>query len=225
MEENKNIDIDKDIHPEQILTMISGIIPNTKYFDGRFDLLQVQIDEIRRNQEIDRNQLRDFKLDVDRRFNETSSKFDQINKGIDDFKYSIDKRFEQVDKRIDDFKSNVDDRFRQVDKRFEQVDRRFDQVDDRFEQVDKRFEQVDKRFEQVDRRFDQVDDRFEQVDKRFDQVDKRFEQMIASIDKLSDKLEFRDRDQRSFTLKMFTIAIMVSVLGVLGAFFKILGIF
>ena len=158
MEENKNIDIDKDIHPEQILTMISGIIPNTKYFDGRFDLLQVQIDEIRRNQEIDRNQLRDFKLDVDRRFNETSSKFDQINKGIDDFKYSIDKRFEQVDKR-------------------------------------------------------------------FDQVDKRFEQMIASIDKLSDKLEFRDRDQRSFTLKMFTIAIMVSVLGVLGAFFKIIGIF
>ena len=165
MEENKNIGIDKDIHPEQILTMISGIIPNTKYFDGRFDLLQVQINEIRRNQEIDREQVRDFKLDVDRRFNETSGKFDQIYK------------------RIDDFKSNVDDRFKQVDLRFEQVD------------------------------------------KRFEQVDKRFEQMIASIDKLSDKLEFRDRDQRSFTLKMFTIAIMVSVLGVLGAFFKIIGIF
>ena len=200
MEENKNINIDKDIHPEQILTMIAGIIPNTKYFDGRFDLLQVQINEIRRNQEIDREQVRDFKLDVDRRFNETSGKFDQIYK------------------RIDDFKSDVDDRFRQVDKRFEQVDKRFEQVDDRFKQVDKRFEQVDKRF-------DLVDLRFEQVDKRFEQMDKRFEQMIASIDKLSDKLEFRDRDQRGFTLKMFTIAIMVSVLGVLGAFFKIIGIF
>ena len=156
--EDLNKNLEKDIHPEQILTMISGIIPNTKYFDGRFDLLQVQINEIRRNQEIDREQARDFKLDVDRRFNETSGKFDQIYK------------------RIDDFKSNVDDRFRQVDLRFEQVD-------------------------------------------------KRFEQMIASLDKLSDKLEFRDRDQRSFTLKMFTIAIMVSVLGVLGAFFKIIGIF
>ena len=193
MEENKNIDIDKDIHPEQILTMMSGIIPNTKYFDGRFDLLQVQINEIRRNQEIDREQVRDFKLDVDRRFNETSGKFDHVYKIIDDFKSNVDKRFEQVDKR--------------------------------FEQVDKRFEQVDKRFEQVDKRFDLVDDRFEQVDKRFEQMDRRFEQMIASIDKLSDKLEFRDRDQRSFTLKMFTIAIMVSVLGVLGAFFKIIGIF
>ena len=170
--EDLNKNLEKDIHPEQILTMISGIIPNTKYFDGRFDLLQVQINEIRRNQEIDREQARDFKLDVDRRFNETSGKFDQIYK------------------RIDDFKSNVDDRFKQVDLRFEQVDKRF-----------------------------------EQVDKRFEQVDKRFEQMIASIDKLSDKLEFRDRDQRSFTLKMFTIAIMVSVLGVLGAFFKIIGIF
>ena len=186
MEENKNIDIDKDIHPGQILTMIAGIIPNTKYFDGRFDLLQVQINEIRRNQEIDREQVRDFKLDVDRRFNETSGKFDHVYKIIDDFKSNVDKRFEQVDKR-------------------------FEQVDDRFRQVDLRFEQVDKRFEQID--------------KRFEQVDKRFEQMIASIDKLSDKLEFRDRDQRSFTLKMFTIAIMVSVLGVLGAFFKILGIF
>ena len=198
--EDLNKNLEKDIHPEQILTMISGIIPNTKYFDGRFDLLQVQINEIRRNQEIDREQVRDFKLDVDRRFNETSGKFDQIYK------------------RIDDFKSNVDDRFRQVDLRFEQVDKRFDLVDKRFEQVDDRFKQVDKRFEQVDKRF-------EQMDKRFEQVDKRFEQMIASIDKLSDKLEFRDRDQRSFTLKMFTIAIMVSVLGVLGAFFKIIGIF
>ena len=177
--EDLNKNLEKDIHPEQILTMIAGIIPNTKYFESRFDLLQVQINEIRRNQEIDREQVRDFKLDVDRRFNETSGKFDQIYK------------------RIDDFKSNVDDRFRQVDMRFEQVDKRFDLVDLRFEQVDKRFEQVDK----------------------------RFEQMIASIDKLSDKLEFRDKDQRSFTLKMFTIAIMVSVLGVLGAFFKIIGIF
>ncbi len=145
MEENKNIGIDKDIHPEQILTMISGIIPNTKYFESRFDLLQVQINEIRRNQEIDREQVRDFKLDVDRRFNETSGKFDQIYK------------------RIDDFKSNVDDRFRQVDLRFEQVDKRFDLVDLRFEQVDKRFDLVDLRFEQVDKRFEQVDKRFEQI--------------------------------------------------------------
>ena len=81
----------------------------------------------------------------------------------------------------------------------------------------------------VDRRFDsmkeQVDKRFEQVDKRFEQVDKRFEQVIASIDRLGDKLDYRDEKQRAFTIRMFTIAITISVLGVLGAFLKSLGVF
>ena len=70
-----------------------------------------------------------------------------------------------------------------------------------------------------------VDKRFEQVDKRFEQVDKRFEQIIASIDRLGDKLEHRDENQRSFTLRMFTIAISISIIGVLGAFLKSLGVF
>jgi putative heme iron utilization protein len=81
----------------------------------------------------------------------------------------------------------------------------------------------------VDKRFDNIktdmDKRFEQVDKRFEQVDKRFEQIIASIDRLGDKLEHRDENQRSFTLRMFTIAISISIIGVLGAFLKSLGVF
>ena len=81
----------------------------------------------------------------------------------------------------------------------------------------------------VDKRFDNIktdmDKRFEQVDRRFEQVDKRFEQIIASIDRLGDKLEHRDENQRSFTLRMFTIAISISIIGVLGAFLKSLGIF
>jgi hypothetical protein len=66
------------------------------------------------------------------------------------------------------------------------------------------------------------------VDKRFDAVksdmDKRFEQVIASIDRLGDKLEHRDEKQRAFTLRMFTIAISISILGALGAFLKSLGV-
>jgi len=81
----------------------------------------------------------------------------------------------------------------------------------------------------VDKRFDNIktdmDKRFEQVDRRFEQVDKRFEQIIASIDRLGDKLEHRDEKQRSFTLRMFTIAISISIIGVLGAFLKSLGVF
>ena len=80
----------------------------------------------------------------------------------------------------------------------------------------------------VDKRFDAIksdmDKRFEQVDKRFEQVDKRFEQVIASIDRLGDKLEHRDEKQRAFTLRMFTIAIGISILGALGAFLKSLGV-
>ncbi len=70
-----------------------------------------------------------------------------------------------------------------------------------------------------------VDKRFEQVGKRFEQVDKRFEQIINSIDKLADKqaygfekllekLDHRDERQRNFTLRMFTLSITISILGV-----------
>jgi len=72
----------------------------------------------------------------------------------------------------------------------------------------------------MDKRFEQVDKRFEQVDKRFEQVDKRFEQMIVSINRLSDKLDSYDQDHRSFTMRMFSISIMISFLGVLGVFLK-----
>ncbi|SDN51451.1 hypothetical protein SAMN04488516_102361 [Desulfonauticus submarinus] len=174
---------EKNISPTEIQTLIAGIFPNTRYFDARFDLLQVQIDEMKFNQNLFREELKEFKREVK-------------------------EGFENVDKRFDEFKSDVNMRFEQVDKRFEQVDKRFDEfkkdINDRFIQVDKRFEQVDKRFEQVD---------------------KRFEQMIGAIDRLTDRLEYRDRDQRNFTLRMFSISIAVSILGVLGAFLKIMGIF
>ena len=73
----------------------------------------------------------------------------------------------------------------------------------------------------VDKRFDSAKS---DMDKRFEQVDKRFEQVIASIDRLGDKLEYRDEKQRAFTLRMFTIAIGISILGALGAFLKSLGV-
>ena len=69
-----------------------------------------------------------------------------------------------------------------------------------------------------------VNKRFDSVDKRFERVDQRFTQMIASIDRLTDKLDHRDEKQRSFTLRMFTISIGISVAGVLGVFLKIFGV-
>ncbi|MEA1867500.1 MAG: hypothetical protein U9N19_05295, partial [Thermodesulfobacteriota bacterium] len=84
---------------------------------------------------------------------------------------------------------------------------------------------VDKRFDtmqsDVDKRFDTMQS---DMNKRFEQVDKRFEQIIASIDRLGDKLDHRDEKQRYFTIRMFTIAISISILGALGAFLKSLGV-
>jgi len=77
----------------------------------------------------------------------------------------------------------------------------------------------------VDKRFDAVKG---DMDKRFDTMqggmDKRFEQVIASIERLGDKLDYRDEKQRGFTLRMFTIAIAISIFGALGAFLKSMGI-
>ena len=84
---------------------------------------------------------------------------------------------------------------------------------------------MDKRFDSVqtdmDKRFDSVQS---DMDKRFEQVDKRFEQIIASIDRLGDKLDSRDEKQRGFTLRLFTIAIGISILGAMGAFLKSMGV-
>ena len=151
--------------PKDFQAIIAGIFPNTRYFDTRFDLLQVQIDELRRGQESIREEL----------------KF-----------------------------------------RFADVDRRFGEMDRRFADVDRRFGEMDGRFVEMGRRFDEFK---RDVDKRFEQVDKRFEQIIASIDRLADKLEHRDKDQRNFTLRMFSISIAISIFGALGAFLKTMGVF
>ena len=109
---------------------------------------------------------------------------------------------------------------------------RFDHMQDQIDRINTDLRDfrgdVDRRFDSMkadmDNRFGHVDDRFGQVDKRFEQVDKRFEQVIASIDRLGDKLDHRDERQRTFTLRMFTIAISISVLGVLGVFLRSLGV-
>ena len=70
----------------------------------------------------------------------------------------------------------------------------------------------------------QIDDLKDNLKEFRGDVDKRFDQVIASIERLGDKLDYRDEKQRSFTLRMFTVAIGISILGALGAFLKSMGI-
>jgi len=184
--------------------MIAGFIPNTRYFDSRFDLLQVQIDSLQKGQSEVKSQILRLEDQFERRFERS----DEILKG---FKSEVDNRFEKSDQNLNDFKTLVD-------KRFEKADQNLND----FKIL------VDKRFEKADQNLNDfkilVDKRFEQVDKRFDQVDKRFDQMVASIDRLTEKLDHRDEKLRGFTIRMFSIAITLSLLGALGAMLKVIGI-
>ncbi|SPD74036.1 conserved hypothetical protein [uncultured Desulfobacterium sp.] len=120
-------------------------------------------------------------------------------------------RFDHMQYQIDALNNNIKEFRTDVDRRFENIKT---DMNDRFGQIDRRFEDI-----KTD-----MNDRFGQVERRFEQVDKRFEQMIMSIDRLSEKLDQRDERQRNFTLRMFTIAISISIIGVLGAFLKSLGV-
>jgi len=74
--------------------LIAGFFPNTKYFDSRFDLLQVQIDESRRNQEQIKDQLKDFKGDTDKRFDQVDHRFQRLEDKIDNL-------IERIDVKVD----------------------------------------------------------------------------------------------------------------------------
>jgi len=174
----KDLEQQKSISPDS--QMFISMLSNTYSFDSRFDRMQTRIDEMSKNQvtmqqklekvstnqEIMQNQMRDMKIDMDRRFSET---------------------------RVD-----MLDRFSLVDKRFEQVDKRFEQVDKRFEQVDKQLIIIMKK-----------------MDERFDIFDKK-------LDKIGQSQDYRDDRQRRFTLRMFSIAVSISSLSVVGVFLKIM---
>ncbi len=103
MEEKKSKDqeqVETSI-PRDFQALIAGIFTSTKYFDSRFDYLQVQIDELRHNQENIKLSTRDFKQEVDK--NQESIKLQ-----FRDLKYDVDRRFEQVDKRFEQIILSID---------------------------------------------------------------------------------------------------------------------
>ncbi len=122
--------------------MIAGFIPNTRYFDSRFDLLQVQVDLLQKGQSEVKSQIIRLEDQVERRFERS----DEILKG---FKCDVDKRSEQVDGRFSSLKTDMDKRFEKSDQNLNDfrtvVDKRFQQVDDK----------LDKILERIDRRIDE----------------------------------------------------------------------
>jgi len=97
--------------PQEFQSLIAGFFPSTKYFDSRFDLLQVQINESRRNQEQIKDQLKDFKGDTDKRFEQMNKRFEQMNKRFE----QMNKRFEQVDHRFQRLEDKIDNLIERID--------------------------------------------------------------------------------------------------------------
>lgn len=218
--------------PRDAEMIVTAFLPNLKHLESRFDRIDLDI--------------KDLSIGI----KDSNNRLSALEKRFDNFEVQVDKRFDLLSGDLNGFKGDVYRRFELVDKRFEQIDKRFEQVDKRFEQltgdlkefkgdVYRRFELVDKRFEQVDKRFEQltgdlkdfksdVDRRFEQMRSDFKELksdnSKRFDQIAASIERLGDKLDSRDARQRSFTLRMFGIAISISFFGVLGVLVKTFGI-
>ena len=237
----------KDVMSQtDIQMLITGLFPNFRNFESKFDLfLQKQDHEIEKSN--------NFRLDVDRRFTETRNymverfvqidkKFEQVDKKFEESRRDMIERFDQVDKKFEESRRDMIERFDQVDKKFEQVDKKFEEsrrdMIERFDQVDKKFDQVDKKFDHVDKKFDHVDKKFEEsrcdMIQRFELTDKHFEQLFKKVDKLDDRFnmfieannkqsEKRDEIQRKFTMKMFSLAITISIMGVFGSFIKIFG--
>jgi chromosome segregation ATPase len=158
----------------------------------------------------DRNDLniRDMSVGV----KDSNNRLSALEKRFDYFEVQVDKRFDLLTGELRDFKSDSN--------------RRFDQMGNEFKDfkgdVKQRFDEMGNNFKEFK---GEVKQRFEQVDKRFENVDRRFDQIAASIERLGDKLDIRDARQRSFTMRMFGIAISMSFLGVLGVLIKTFGVF
>ena len=90
--------------------LVANIIPTSKYFEVRFDHIQRQVGNIK-------DDIKDFRGDVGKRFDEVKT---------------------DMDKRFDEVKTDMNNRFEQVDKRFEQVISSIERLGDKLDYRDEK---------------------------------------------------------------------------------------
>ena len=197
--------------PHDLEMIVATFLPNLKYLESRFDRNDLNI--------------KDLSIEV----KDSNNRLGALEKRFDYFEVQVDKRFDLLTGELRDFKSDSNRRFDQIGNEFRDfkvdVKQRFDDMGNEFKDfkvdVKQRFDKMGNEFKDFK---GEVKQRFEQVDKRFENVDRRFDQIAASIERLGDKLDVRDARQRSFTMRMFGIAISMSFLGVLGVLIKTFGV-
>ena len=88
------------INEKSMEILVAKFIPTSQYFERSFEMLNGKIEDFKDEQ-------REFRKDVYKRFEQIDDRFKQIDKTIDDFKHDVDKRFEQVDKRFEQINDNI----------------------------------------------------------------------------------------------------------------------
>jgi len=121
-------------------------------------------------------------------------------------------RFDHLQSQIDIIWKDVNDVKSELKEFEKRVDSRFTELKS---DMDKRFEEVNKRFEQVDRRFEQIDKRFEQIELKFDKL----------IERIDTRIDAGMRENRNFTLKLFTFAMTFSAISVIALIGRVLRLF
>ncbi|MBV5279828.1 MAG: hypothetical protein J0651_00680 [Actinobacteria bacterium] len=121
--------------PHDVDMFMAAFLPNLRHLESRFDRIDLNIEDLGIGVKDTNNRLTGLEKRMDYFEVQVDKRFDLLTGELKDFKGDVYRRFEQVDKRFDvlagelkDFKGDVNRRFEQVDKRFENVDRRFDQI-------------------------------------------------------------------------------------------------
>jgi predicted transcriptional regulator len=125
-----------------------------------------------------------------------------------------------LDKRtIDVLVANIIPTSKYFESRFDHLQYQINEIKTDIKEFERR---VDDRFEQVDKRFEQIDKRFEQIDKRFEQIELKLDKLLERIDV---KIDAGLRENRVFSLRLFTFAMTFAAVSIIGLFGKIFRLF
>ena len=110
VENDKEIEV--TLNEKSLEILVTKFIPTSQYFERSFEMLQRQMDGFREDQ-------RDLKADIDKRF-------EQVNQGQKEIRQEMDKRFEQVNQGQKEIRKEMDIRFNQVNSKLDQIMERVD---------------------------------------------------------------------------------------------------
>ncbi len=146
--------------PRDVEMIMAAFLPNLRqHLESRFDRIDLNIKDLSIGVKDTNNRLTGLEKRMDYFEVQVDKRFDLLTGELKDFKGDVNRRFEQVDKRFE----QVDKRFEQVDKRFDVLagelkDFKGD-VNRRFENVDRRFDQIAASIERLGDKLDARDTR------------------------------------------------------------------